>query len=139
MEVVSIQVVLFFKDVLNRPDSLGQKINENLDNLFDAMPNIINLPPENLLEFPVVQQRCTKFNHALNIARSRCDLILNPQEENRAFTVVENRYSDTINRYVKAVIDNTEVRRVGIVITAFEEVSVNSSSALSGKSTSAKL
>ena len=46
--------------------------------IFDSMPTILNLPPEVPAEIPLAQIRSKDNVYALNISRSRIDLIISP-------------------------------------------------------------
>ena len=78
MKCVSLQVALFWKERLERPDTFANRINERLDNIFDAMPQIINLPADVPVDIPVVQMTSTTKSIQLNVSRNRCDLLINP-------------------------------------------------------------
>ncbi len=121
MKVVKIQVALFLKEFLNRPDLLAERINQGLGNLFDAMPTCLDLPLDAPAEIPVVTRKSTKLPHTLNIARKRCDLILTPSIENENLSVIESRYSDEISEFIKATSQSAEIVRVGVVYTVFQK------------------
>lgn len=121
MKVIKIQIALFFKDIISRPDLLAEQINQKLGNMFDAMPTCVDLPLDAPAEIPVVYRKCTKLPHLLNVSRNRCDLIFTPLVENNVLSVIEARYSNDILEYVKAAMSNYEIIRIGIVYTVFQE------------------
>ena len=121
MKVINIQIALFFKDFINRPDLLAEHINERMGGLFDAMPMCLDLPMDAPAEIPVVSRKSTRLPHVLNVSRNRCDLILTPNIENSALSVIEARYGDEVYEYVKAALDNNVIVRVGVIYTVFEE------------------
>lgn len=122
MKVISIQVALFFKDLVSRPDCLAEQINQKLGNIFDAMPICMDLPLEAPAEIPVVQRKCTTLPHLLNISRNRSDLILYPMQENNQLQIIENRYSGDILNYIRTTIQDHDIIRVGIVYTVFQPI-----------------
>lgn len=107
MKVISIQIALFFKDLVSRPDYLAEQINKKLGNIFDAMPICIDLPLEAPAEIPVVQRKSTTVPHSLNISRNRSDLTLYPMQENNQLQIIENRYSETI--FYKGIMPSEKV------------------------------
>ena len=121
MKVIKIQVALFFRDIISRPDILAENINQKLGNMFDAMPTCVDLPLDAPAEIPIVYRKSTKLPHQLNVARSRCDLILTPMVENNSLAVIESRYNNEILEYIKAAMEGNDVIRIGIVYTVFQE------------------
>ena len=55
MKLVNIQIALFFANKIERPDLFANRVNSRLNNLFDAMPQILNLPDDAPDEIPLVQ------------------------------------------------------------------------------------
>ena len=121
MKVITIQIALFFKDIISRPDLLAEDINKKLGGIFDAMPTCIDLPLDAPAEIPVVQRKSTRLPHVLNVSRNRCDLILTPLVENSYLSVVEARYGNEILEYIKAAMQGNEIVRTGIIYTVFQE------------------
>ena len=121
MKVIKIQIALFFKDIISRPDLLAENINQKLGNMFDAMPTCMDLPLDAPAEIPIVYRKSTKLPHLLNVARNRCDLILTPMVENNSLGVIEARYNNEITEYIKAAMSENDVIRIGIVYTVFQE------------------
>lgn len=121
MRVLKIQVALFFRDIISRPDILAENINQKLGNMFDAMPTCVELPLDAPAEIPIVYRKSTKLPHQLNVARSRCDLILTPMVENNSLGVIESRYNNEIIEYIKAAMLGNNIVRIGIVYTVFQE------------------
>lgn len=120
MKVITIQIALFFKDIISRPDLLAEDINKKMGGIFDAMPTCIDLPLDAPAEIPVVQRKSTRLPHVLNVSRNRCDLILTPLVENSYLSVVEARYGNEILEYIKAAMQGNEIVRTGIIYTVFQ-------------------
>ena len=121
MEIVRIQLAIFFKHLISRPDHLAKRIDEKLGGIFDAMPEIIGLPMDAPPEIPIVRCNSTKFPYELSIARNRCDFFIKPQQENRDLEIIELRYSKYISNVIESSISDNEITRIGIVYSAFEE------------------
>ena len=121
MRVVQIQVALFLSDIISRPDLLAEEINQKLGNRFDAMPHCVALPIDAPAEIPVVTRRSTTLPHQLNVSHKRCDLLISPLMENASLSIIETRYGEEIMDYVKAVMQNNKVDRIGVVLTVFDE------------------
>lgn len=126
MKVLSIQMALFTRDLISRPDLVMTKVNEKMGKVFDSMPNIMNLPMDAPPEIPLVQTASTDRIYGLNVARSRVDLNIAPiyeREDSPADLFKE--YKTSIDKYYKAVLEATELIRVGVVITLFYETQNN--------------
>lgn len=123
MKLVNLQIALFFSNKLKRPDLFANRVNSRLDNLFDAMPQIINLPDEAPADIPVVQMRSTREDIHFNVSKQRCDLIISPELLSQvSFSSSISNCQELFSSYLKAVFEETqEIIRVGVIATAFEE------------------
>lgn len=79
MKLVNLQIALFFKNRLERPDLFANRINSRLNNKFDDMPQIINLPDEAPADIPVLQMHSSMDDSRFNVSKQRCDLFLSLQ------------------------------------------------------------
>ena len=120
MNVVSIQVILFLKNIIARPDFLAEEINQKMNNLFDAMPTCIDLPPNAPAEIPMVFRKSTNSSHTLNISRMKCELTFSPTIDDNQLSTIHKKYSEYINSYINAAILNHEIVRIGIIYTVFK-------------------
>ena len=126
MKLLSIQIALFTKEILSRPDLILTDVNSKLDSIFDAMPNILNLPPEVPAEIPLVQARSTNGLYALNVSRNRVDFMISPQyEEDSLPSELFKKYRPQMDKYCKSVINITDLVRIGVIITLFHETENN--------------
>lgn len=126
MKLLSVQVALFSEELINRPDLLMTEVNSRLGSIFDAMPNIINLPPIVPAEIPIVQTKSTNEIYALNVSRNRIDLMITPPYE-RENTPSElfNEYKSVIEKYCKTVLNSIKLIRIGIILTLFQDFDDN--------------
>ena len=126
MKLLSIQIALFTKEILSRPDLILTDVNSKLGSIFDAMPNILNLPPEVPAEIPLVQARSTNGLYALNVSRNRVDFMISPQyEEDILPSELFKKYRPQMDKYCKSVINITDLVRIGVIITLFHETENN--------------
>lgn len=122
MKILSIQFALFTKNLISRPDLVLSGINEKLGNILDAMPTILNLPPDIPADIPLAQGSSLNGVFALNVARTRIDFIVKPEfKENIAPADVFKKYRPLFEKYYKTVLVMTEVQRVGLVLSLFEQ------------------
>lgn len=116
--LVNIQIALFFKVFLVRPDQFFHTLNEKLDNIFDQPP--LTLPIEGPPELPVIQARSKNGIFMCNIAKGRIDFFVSGEGR--------QKYSDKKDDFIakiKIVFDffyqKTEIRRIGFVTKFFFE------------------
>lgn len=127
MKLLKLQLALFSKDLIQRPDLLLNNLNSKMNGIFDDIPNIINLPIDAPAEIPVAQTKSKNGVYSLSISRNRVDFSVSP-----VFEIEENpldilkSIKPLIEKYSKEVLSNTIVGRVGLVITLFENISDNS-------------
>lgn len=126
MKIISIQMALFSAELISRPDLLMNDVNERIGKVFDAMPMVMNLPPDVPSDIPLVQARSTNRVYSLNISRGRVDLTINPDYyAEKTPSDVMKEYKTLIGKYYKAVLNALKVVRVGVVLTLFEPVEEN--------------
>ncbi len=123
MKLVNLQIALFFKNRIGRPDLFANRINSRLNNRFDAMPQIINLPDEVPADIPVVQMHSSRDDSHFNVSKQRCDLFLSPELlAQTSLSSSVNNCQELFFEYLKAVFEETqEIVRVGLIATGFEE------------------
>lgn len=122
MEVIRIQLALFLRDLISRPDKFAENINQRLNNVFDAMPEILDIPMDAPPEIPIARFKSSKVPYLLNVSRMRCDLMISPQEENRFLKIIESRYHNDFLACIEEALESNAIARIGIVYSAFEEV-----------------
>lgn len=126
MKLVSMQIALFARDLIGRPDLLMNEINNKLGNIFDSMPTILNLPPEVPAEIPLAQIRSKDNVYALNISRSRIDLVISPVfHEDKTPQEEYKQYKPLVDKYYKTAMKSVALNRVGIIYTLFEPAESN--------------
>lgn len=123
MKLVNLQIALFFNNRMERPDLFANRINSRLNNRFDDMPQIINLPDEVPSDIPIVQMHSSKDDSRFNVSKQRCDLLLSPELlAQTSLSSSVNNYQELFFDYLKAVFEETqEIIRVGLIVTGFEE------------------
>ncbi|MHC1718107.1 MAG: hypothetical protein AB9883_05580 [Acidaminococcaceae bacterium] len=86
-KMLSIQLALFFNNILKNPKIYYKDINNALDNIFDAPKIEIPLPEDAPIEIPIIILSDQKKKYSMNFSRGRIDLFLN----------VNNDYEDEEN------------------------------------------
>lgn len=121
MKLISMQIALFAQDLIPRPDLLMNEINDKLGNIFDTMPTILNLPADVPAEIPLAQTRSKNNVYALNISRSRIDLIISPIfAEEKTPQEMFKQFKPTVDKYYKTAMKSVPLNRIGIIFTLFE-------------------
>ncbi|NMY90067.1 hypothetical protein [Pseudomonas oryzihabitans] len=115
-KIIKLQLALFFGVPELRPDKKYERINEEMGNLFDAMPQIMPLPPEVPFDLPRVVMTSSDQRYSCNIAGSRIDLHYNADGlgENAWPTVVQD-FKIKSRLFIRAVSGSFVVNRFGLV------------------------
>lgn len=115
-KIVKLQLALFYENPLSRPDKLMGRINADMGNLFDAMPQILPIPMDAPLEIPRVQMRSDHGKYNCNIASSRVDFILggNPKDE-ASWPEVTEDFLAKARLFIGSVFGATKIIRFGII------------------------
>lgn len=126
MKLLSVQIALFSSELINRPDLLMNEVNSRLGMIFDAMPNILNLPPEVPAEIPLVQTQSTNGVFTLNVSRNRIDFIISPEfyKESTPYDIIKE-YKYLIEKYCKATLGAIDLVRIGVIMTLFYPIEEN--------------
>lgn len=74
---ISTQLAIFIEGNISRPDRFFEKLNTDLGELIDQMPQIMPVPQEIPFELPVVIGNSVSGKYSLNISKNRIDLIQN--------------------------------------------------------------
>lgn len=115
-KIIKLQLALFFGVPELRPDRKYDKINEDMGNLFDAMPQIVPLPPEVPFELPRVVMSSSDQKYSCNIAGSRIDLYFNIQGEGEeSWPSIVQDFKIKSKLFVRSVSQSFLVNRFGLV------------------------
>ena len=113
--LTGLQVALFFKDRVERPDQIATNVNDTLGNAFDRMPTVIPVPEDAPVEIPVVMMTSSKLPYHLNFSRKRVDLILphsgpveRGEEQRNQFVEFAKNFSDQMAKV-------TKINRIGVI------------------------
>ena len=108
-KIISLQFALFFRDIIERPDVEFSDLNENMMNIFDAMPSIIPIPRELPPEVPIVTQRSELNEYICNISRSRIDLHFQRIDDKRSNEKILIDFNAKIIGFITYVVRNLRV------------------------------
>lgn len=121
MKLLSIQMAIFSKDVINRPDFLFNEINKKIGNIIDGIPTIINLPDGIPPEVPIVQASSSNGLVSLNVSRSRIDLFINfAYDDNTTPLELFNSKKGLLELFSTQVINTISSNRAGLILTFFK-------------------
>ena len=122
MKLYYIQIALFARDEIQRPDLLLNKADEKLGKIFDAPPQIMmNYALMVPNDVPIAHIQSRNNIYTLNIARNRADLIITPNfEENSSPMDSYKNNKQIIEKYCRAILEELVVIRMGVIITLFE-------------------
>lgn len=126
MNASTLQVAIFFNDMILRPDILAEKFNEGFGGIFDATPIVspvpTGAPQEPFAEFPIVQRTSSQSPHRFNVAAKRCDLIIAPPTnlsmDSERFLAL---HKSLIEVCIKTACENfNSINRIGIIYSINE-------------------
>lgn len=123
MFVVNLQVALFFNSIIDRPDQLGHRVNARMGNIFDGIPNSVNLPPDVPADIPLMQMCSTTSGNRLNVSRGRIDLFINanPTAKTSLDSFISEQ-EELVYLFFSAIQEeNFTKNRLGLILTAFDE------------------
>lgn len=115
-KIVKLQLALFFQNQVSRPDNLMGGINSSMGNLFDAMPQILPIPPGAPAEIPRVQMRSENGKYNCNIACSRVDFILNGDfRDEVVWPDLTKDFLAKVKLFISSVFEQSKIVRFGLI------------------------
>ncbi|MBQ3111577.1 MAG: hypothetical protein IJC70_01745 [Firmicutes bacterium] len=122
MRLLTLQTALFVSGSIERPDLLANRINREFNNLFNDMPNIMNMPIELPPDIPVVQMFSTDRKHQINISRNRIDFFYKtPHPLVDSVQSSLTMLSPMIEQFYTYIIkkEKLPINRIGLIATLF--------------------
>ena len=114
MQLQSLQIALFFKELINeRPDLQFKVFIEKFSDVFDNMPTQFPIPPGTPTEIPFMILNSKNNLNSCNISRSRIDFITTDKN------YIKNE--ELIISYLEEISKVQDIFQFGFVSTYFEE------------------
>jgi hypothetical protein len=111
------QFVIFYKQIIEKPEDLWIAINKELKNFFDQTPLIVPVPNEaQLNEFPVVQANSSK-GVRLTISRSKLVLYFDVKSKEETFKNNKKEICDKSTALIKLLDSN--INWIGLISLFF--------------------
>ena len=122
MKLLNFQLAIFVEETIERPDKTYNSINEACNELYDSIPQILNIPADAPAEIPRVQGRNSDNTKTINVSVNRIDAHWNFNFESQTSLLdsIKN-VSQEVENVIKAVTESHRVVREGLVYTGFEE------------------
>lgn len=120
-KIISLQFALFFRDISDRPDIEFADINENMMNIFDAIPTIMPIPKEMPSDIPIITQRSNSNEYTCNISRSRIDLHFQRINNERSNKELLADFNAKVFSFINYVLKKRSISRFGIISRYFHE------------------
>lgn len=115
-KIVKLQLALFYKQPDFRPDTSYSDINKEMGNLFNAMPQVMNLPNDVPLDIPRVQMRDELNKYACNMAPIRTDFFINENHDSETnWPEIVKDFKAKSSLFIKSVLSRHEVVRFGLI------------------------
>ena len=115
-KIVKLQLALFYRKPDFRPDSSYSDINKEMGNLFNAMPQVMNLPNDVPLDIPRVQMRDELNKYACNMAPIRTDFFINENHDSEAnWPEIVKDFKAKSSLFIKSVLSRHDVVRFGLI------------------------
>ncbi|SFU32344.1 hypothetical protein SAMN05216339_101341 [Nitrosomonas eutropha] len=119
--LLTIQFALFFRDIIERPDTAFSGLNERMINLFDGMPSMLPVPRELPPEIPIVTLRSEKDGYSCNISRSRIDLLFSRSDDKKQNKDIFKDFNIKVAAFSKYVFEKQDVIRFGLIARYFKQ------------------
>ncbi|PIC56263.1 hypothetical protein CSV80_15650 [Sporosarcina sp. P12(2017)] len=120
-KLLQLQFALFFTTNENRPDKLITKVDNAFGELFDQMPNMINLPSDAPLELPRITMQSSDGIYACNIGINRIDFIGHYIDSGSSVTVNVQDFIKKVYLLSSEIFADREIIRFGLVGQYFIE------------------
>lgn len=118
-KIISLQFALFFRDVVERPDTAFSDINKNMLNIFDAIPTTLPIPPQLPNDVPVISMRSLNNEYVCNIARSRVDIIRQRTDDNKTNQELLKDFNSKVLGFAKYILGKQATIRFGLIARFF--------------------
>jgi hypothetical protein len=119
LEAISFQFALFFRDIVLRPDLEFKDLNEQMQNLFDGIPTIMDIPAEAPSDIPILNLKSENGVYTCQIARSRIDIFLNRVDKEKSNQELLNDFNIKAQPFVGYVLSKRNIARFGMVAKYF--------------------
>lgn len=114
--IVKLQLALFFTNPVLRPDTLMNRLDDSMENIFNAMPQILPIPQEVPHDIPRVQMRSIDNKYHCQIAPARIDFIINGNNANeQQWSALISDFKKKIRLFINFVLRETNIIRFGII------------------------
>ncbi|HDT1603538.1 TPA: hypothetical protein QHT00_002644, partial [Enterobacter sichuanensis] len=111
---ISTQLAIFLDSNIIRPDTLYNRLNEDLGEIIDAMPQTIPLPAEAPADIPRVIGTSSFGTYVLNVSLNRVDIVKNYNPANDMESEV-NEFLRTSKNLIISILQTYKVNRLGLV------------------------
>lgn len=119
MKPVKLQLALFFRNTLDRPDEKYSSLNKKMNNLFNAPPTILPLPDDAPSNIPMVQLSSEDKKYNANISKKRADLFLNPNPEDGNLDSILKDFHIKSENFIDFFVNFCRINRMGFISDNF--------------------
>ncbi len=119
--IITLQFALFLRDIVARPDVEFGSLNSDMLNIFDAMPQMIPVPPQLPPEVPIVVLTSERKEYTCNISRSRIDFVLQRTNDEKSNSDLLKDFNAKVAGFSKSVLSKQEVVRFGLIARYFHQ------------------
>lgn len=115
LDIINIQIAIFFKDIENRPDIIGNNLNSKLNNYFNDIPTILPNSESLPISIPFVIYSKDNKKETLQFSRDRCIFICNKEIEMQWNNFIE-KFKSIANNIIDLI--DFSISRIGIIINS---------------------
>jgi len=119
--VISLQFALFLRNTVNRPDLEFASLNQDMVNIFDAMPHMMPIPDGMPTDVPVVSLRSQDGAYKCEISKSRIDFFVYRLNDDKPNADVLKDFNVKVLNLCKSIAKNRDLVRFGIVVNFFHK------------------
>jgi len=114
-KIINLQVALFFDNIMKRPDRIINDLNDAMGNLFDGIPQVIDLPLETPSEIPMVMLKSEDGLYSCNLARGRIDFFYNFNTNEKEWSSILKDFITKAQNLIKFIYKEQEINRFGLI------------------------
>lgn len=119
--LLQIQFALFYREIIERPDTLFKKFIEENEEIYDAIPISQNIPIGLPVDIPIKVLKSENNKYNCNISRERVDFICQRVDDEESNEDLFSRFNLNLERNIKLILSKTKIKRFGLIATYFIE------------------
>lgn len=118
-QIVSLQFALFYSEPILKPYPLFGDLGSAMSNIFDSLPQMMDLPPMLPAEVPLITYRSEDGRYVCTISRARIDFHVQRASDSADNSELVDDFNLKTASFVQHVLKKTGVSRFGLICRYF--------------------